>query len=147
VAGRGPLDEAATLLLVHLLERRGIGARTISASEASAANIQELDGSGVRLICLSHLESTSGAHAHYLLRRLRRRIPEAQAIAGLWGLSDDNSRFLDALGATEAEVVTTFQDALARIVTAIEVPSQPSGTETPEHDAAKHLPHVSEAAA
>ncbi|HEX3430681.1 MAG TPA: AI-2E family transporter [Rhizomicrobium sp.] len=120
VAGRGPLDEAAALLLVHLLEKRGIGARMISAEQASAARIVDLDVTGVRLICLSYLESTSGAHAHYLMRRLRRRIPDAEAIAGCWGLSDDNSGFLDAFGTTEAEVVTNFHDAVARIMAAID---------------------------
>jgi hypothetical protein len=135
VAGRGPLDEAAVLLLVHLLERRGIGARMIPASAASAASIHNLDTSGVRFICLSYLESTSGAHAHYLMRRLRRRMPEAQAVAGLWGLDGDNSRFLDAFGKTEAEVVTTFHDALQSIMKAIEGRSRAPSTEKAEHSA------------
>jgi hypothetical protein len=133
VAGRGSLDEAAALLLADLLEKRGMGARVISASEASAANIHKLDASGVRVILLSHLESGSGAHAHYLMRRLRRRIPDAQAIAGFWGLSDDNGRFLDAFGTTEAEVVTIFQDALERIVGAVES-SPPDNVDSPPQD-------------
>src|SRR5262249_45489883 len=94
VAGRGPLDEAAALLLVDLLGKRGIPARMIGANNTSSTMIKDLDVGGVRVICLSYLESTSGAHAHYLMRRIRKRIPEAQAIAGFWGLSDDNSRFL-----------------------------------------------------
>src|SRR5579862_3550048 len=93
VAGRGPLDEAAALLLTHLLEKRGVGARIISAADASAARVQDLDVAGIRFICLSYLESASGAHAHYLMRRLRRRIPDVQAIAGFWGLSADDSQF------------------------------------------------------
>jgi hypothetical protein len=146
VAGRGALDEAAALLLVHLLEKRGIGARMISASEASAANVQNLDVGGVRLICLSYLESTSSAHAHYLMRRLRRRIPDAHAMAGFWNLSNDDSRFLDAFGATEAEVVTTFHDALASIVAAIEGPASPQSlVQADSKDAA--ATRLSEAAA
>jgi predicted PurR-regulated permease PerM len=143
VAGRGALDEAAALLLVHLLEKHGIGARMISSKAASAVRIQDLDVDGVRFICLSHLGASGGAHAHYLMRRLRRRIPDAQAIAGFWGLTDDNSGFLDAFGTTEGEVVTTFQDALARIIAAIEaLPAE--NTETADHGTASH---VSEAAA
>jgi len=144
VAGRGALDEAAALMLVHLLEHRGIGARLISANEASAANIQSLDVAGVRCICLSHLESKNGAPAHYLMRRLRRRVPDAHAIAGFWGLSDNNGRFLDAFGATEAEVVTNFQDTLASIMAAIDGPDAASPA-PPAKD--KDEAHWSEAAA
>jgi len=147
VAGRGALDEAAALLLVQLLEKRGIGARMISSKEASAARIPDLDVSGVCFVCLSHLGATGGAQAHYLMRRLRRRIPDAQAIAGFWGLTDDDSRFLDAFGATEAEVVTTFQEALARIMAAIEAPLQSFGNQPGDLDTAQRPPPVSEAAA
>jgi hypothetical protein len=146
VAGRGALDEAAALLFVHLLEKRGIGARMISANEASTANIQNLNVAGVRFICLSYLESSGGAHAHYLMRRLRRRIPDAHAIAGFWGLSDNDSRFLDAFGATEAEVVTNFHGALESVMTAIETPASTSSAAQRENkDAASSA--VSEAAA
>jgi len=136
VAGRGALDEAAALLLVYLLEKRGIGARMIASDEASTARIQNLDVDGVRFVCLSHLGASGGAHAHYLMRRLRRRIPDAPAIAGFWGLTNDDSRFLDAFGTTEGEVVTTFQDALARIVAAIEAPpAEPGAEDTQSKDA------------
>jgi predicted PurR-regulated permease PerM len=146
VAGRGDLDEAAALLLLHLLEKRGIGARMISANEASAANIQNLDVGGVRFICLSYLESTSGAHAHYLIRRLRRRSPDAHTIAGFWGLSEDNGRFLDAFDATEAEVVTTFHAAVASIMAAIEGRTSASSAPQGENKDASR-PHPSQAAA
>jgi hypothetical protein len=131
---------------VHLLEKRGISARMVSSIAASPTRIQELDVDGVRFICLSHLGSSGGAHAHYLMRRLRRRIPDAQAIAGFWGLTDDDGGFLDAFGTTEGEVVTTFQDALARIIAAIEAPpAESSATDAQSKDSGP--PHLSEAAA
>ncbi len=49
VAGRGPLDEAAALLLVDMLSKYGIAARVVSSDEASAANIRDLSCEGVRL--------------------------------------------------------------------------------------------------
>lgn len=116
VAGRGDLDEAAALLLVHLLEKHGIGARVILANEASPTNIQLLDPDGIRFVCVSYLQAGSGTNAHYLIRRLRRRIPDAHVIAGFWGLSEDNSRVLDTIGVTKSDVVTTFTEALERIL-------------------------------
>ena len=49
VAGRGPLDEAAALLLVDMLGKHGVGARVVSSDETSATNIAELSGDGVKL--------------------------------------------------------------------------------------------------
>lgn len=147
VAGRGALDEAAALLLVHLLDNRGIGARVISSREASATRISDLDVEGVCFICLSHLGAGGGAQAHYLMRRLRRRAPETRAIAGFWGLANDDSRFLDAFGTTEAEVVTTFQDALKRIMTAIDAPPSSPATESGEGEPEGTPRRLSEAAA
>lgn len=123
VAGRNDLDEAAALLLVHLLEKHGLGARAVPASEVSPANIQRFDPSGVRVICLSYLQAGSGTSAHYLMRRLRRRIPGARALTGFWGLAGENSRILDTIGATGADVVTDFDEALTRIIAAVGEPA------------------------
>ena len=41
------------------------------------------------------------------VRRLRKFIPGVPVIALFWGLSDDNSRYLDSIEATECDIVTT----------------------------------------
>ena len=46
VAGRGPLDEAAALLLVDMLGKYGIAARVVSSDETSATHIRDLDCDG-----------------------------------------------------------------------------------------------------
>ena len=119
VAGRSVLDEAAALLLVQLFERRGIGARVISSTEASPAHIQSLDPADVRFICLSYLDAGSGTNAHYLMRRLRRRFPDAHAMTAFWGFAGDDSRYLDAVAATGCEVVTSLQEAVTRIMASV----------------------------
>ncbi len=40
VAGRGPLDEAAALLLVDMLDKYGVGARVVSSDQVAAAQIE-----------------------------------------------------------------------------------------------------------
>jgi hypothetical protein len=70
------------------------------------------------MICLSYLEPGPGTNAHYLMRRLRKRIPGAGAIAGFWGIPDDNSRFLDAVEVAGCDVVTTLCAAMNRILAA-----------------------------
>ena len=107
VAGRGPLDEAAGILVVDMLAKYSLGARLVSADAASAAQIGELDTDGVRLVCVSYLEPGTFKNARYQVRRLRKTIPGVPVIALFWGLSDDNSRYLDSIEATECDIVTT----------------------------------------
>ncbi|HEU0162331.1 MAG TPA: AI-2E family transporter [Rhizomicrobium sp.] len=107
VAGRGPLDEAAGLLLVDILEKHGLGARLVSSEETSAANIRDLPGEGVRLVCVSYLEPGTFKNARYQVRRLRKHMPDVPVLALFWGLGADHSRYLDSVEATESDIVTT----------------------------------------
>jgi predicted PurR-regulated permease PerM len=107
IAGRGPLDEAAALLLVDMLEKYGVGARVVSSDQVSAAQIDSLDVTGVEVTCLSYLEPGTYKNARYQVRRLRKRIPGIPVMAVFWGLGDDHSRYLDSVEATECDVVTT----------------------------------------
>jgi predicted PurR-regulated permease PerM len=107
VAGRGPLDEAAALLLVDMLSKYGISARVVSSDETSATNIRELDCAGVQLTCVSYLEPGTFKNARYQVRRLRKRMQNVPVMVLFWGLAADNSRYLDGIEATECDIVTT----------------------------------------
>jgi predicted PurR-regulated permease PerM len=90
LAGRGPLDEVASSILAQLLSKHGLGARVAAYEEASRDNIAKLDLEGVAMVCISYLElSGSPAALHYLVRRLRQRIPDVPILVGLWP-SEDN---------------------------------------------------------
>jgi len=85
IAGRGPLDEAAASMLAQLLRKRGIGARVLPHEAVSRSNIRALDPQGVAMACISYLDiGGNPAHLYYLLLRLRKRLPDAQLLVGLW---------------------------------------------------------------
>jgi predicted PurR-regulated permease PerM len=89
LAGRGPLDEAASSILVQLLGKHGLGARVAAYEEASRDSITRLDVEGVAMVCISYLEISGGPAAlHYLVRRLRQRIPDIPILVGLWPSED-----------------------------------------------------------
>jgi predicted PurR-regulated permease PerM len=116
VAGRSALDEAAGALLVHVLHREGIGARVISAEEVSPNNLPKLDVDGVKVICVSYLDPGNYKNARFLVKRLRRRMPEAHPIAGFWGSAENDSHYLDSVEAMEMDdVVSTLKQAARRI--------------------------------
>jgi predicted PurR-regulated permease PerM len=89
VAGRGPLDEAASSMLCQLLGKHGIGARIAPYEAATRGNINLLDIDGVAMVCVSYLDITGKqAHLRYLLQRLRQRLPMTPFLIGLWPNDD-----------------------------------------------------------
>jgi hypothetical protein len=85
VPGLGLLDEGAAILLSHLVERCGIGARSERADALSMSRIFSLDTKDVALICLCYLESATPAQIRYAVRRVRRKAPEAMILVSLFG--------------------------------------------------------------
>ncbi len=90
IAGRGPLDEAASSMLVQLLGKHGIGGRLVGYGDVSREKIDALEVQGVAMACVSYLDiSGSPAHLRYLIRRLRQRLPRgAPILVGLWPSQD-----------------------------------------------------------
>ncbi|MET0527892.1 MAG: AI-2E family transporter [Microvirga sp.] len=89
IAGRGPLDEAASEMLAQLLRKHGLGSRLVPHEAVSRSTIFNLDMTGVQMICISYLEiSGTPAHLRYLLRRLRKQAPKAPILVGLWPAED-----------------------------------------------------------
>ncbi len=86
IAGRGPLDEAASAMLVQLLDKHGMNARLTPYEAASREQVEMLDVSGVAMVCISYLNIAGNpAHLRYLMQRLRRKLPKgAPILVGLW---------------------------------------------------------------
>jgi predicted PurR-regulated permease PerM len=85
VPGLGLLDEAAALIVAHLVGREGIGARPEQAGALSMARLFSLDTKGVALICLCYVEYATAAKIHYAIRRIRRKAPDVIILAALFG--------------------------------------------------------------
>jgi len=85
IAGRGPLDAAASAMLAQLLTKRGIGARVVPQADiATRAALATIDVAGVLMVCLCHV-SVAGtpANLRYSVRRLRTRLPTATILVSL----------------------------------------------------------------
>ncbi len=103
LAGKGPLDEAASAMLAQLLGKHGLQARTIPHEAASREGIGGLDVTGAAMICISYLDiSGSPSHLRYLMQRLKRRLPGIPILVGLWPSEDEalsNDRVRAIIGA------------------------------------------------
>jgi predicted PurR-regulated permease PerM len=86
VSGRGQFDEVTTMMLLQLLEKHGLQASVESDSAVFSSNVVRLNSADVKMVCLSSLDiAHNPAHWRYSIRRLRRRLPQAKTLAGLWG--------------------------------------------------------------
>jgi len=145
IAGRGPLDEAASEMLSQLLNKHGIGTRVVPHEAASRRQILSLDMTGVQMVCISYLEiSGTPAHLRYLLRRLKQKA-KVPALVGLWPAEDavlKSETMRATLGADY--YVSSLRDAVVqclKVATGEEVLPEPAkSSASGEAAAAKRLP-------
>jgi predicted PurR-regulated permease PerM len=115
-AGRGPLDEAAAIMLAQLLEKHGLRVRVEGTDAIATTGIFRLDTAGVAMVCLSYLDAGSPAHMRYTIRRLRRRLPQAKILLGCW--TEDGDATALASSAKPDAVASTLRQAVAHCLEA-----------------------------
>ena len=90
IAGRGPLDEAAAMMLSQLLGKHGMQGRVVGYAEVGRDRIGSFDTTGAVMACISYLDiAGSPAYLRFLVQRLRQRLPRGTPIlVGLWPTQD-----------------------------------------------------------
>ncbi len=84
IGGRGPLDDAVSVMLAQVLVQHGFGAEARSFEMLAKANIGQLPLEEVRLVCLSCLDGSSAAYLRFILRRIGRRNTAVPVLIGAW---------------------------------------------------------------
>jgi hypothetical protein len=88
----------------------------VPSPAVSPPNLFALDATGVQMAYLCYLEPGSFANPHYLVRRLRRKLPKATIVGGFWTLKADEADQRNALAKTGADLIATFlQQAVAQV--------------------------------
>jgi hypothetical protein len=89
----------------------------VSASEVSPTQLARLDADGVQVVCVSYLDPGNYKNARYLMKRLKKRMPQVHPIAGFWGYSETDSHYLDSIEAMEMDdVVSSLSQAVERVL-------------------------------
>jgi len=109
IGARNPLDEAAAAMLAAVLNKRGLAAKALPAETLSAGHIASLHGTESKLVCISYLGLGKGpAPIRYLVRRLRRILPEGTLIlVACWTDEDHAKDVLERLKVAEADAYAT----------------------------------------
>jgi predicted PurR-regulated permease PerM len=85
IPGFGNLDEAAALVLAHLLRCRGIGATAEKAGALSMSKIFSLDLADVSLACICYVGQPSTAKIQYAVRTLGKKGPGTRILLAILG--------------------------------------------------------------
>ena len=108
IASRSPLDEAAAAMLAQLLAKHGLGAFVQPFADVASAKTFKIDALDAPLVCMSYFGAISNpAHVRYLVRRLRRVMPNARFVACFWMLGDDPAKGEEWRLAVGADLVAT----------------------------------------
>jgi hypothetical protein len=84
IAGRGVLDDLAATIAVQLFRKHGLGADLAPYERFSRTRFDEVDLTGVSLICVISFDAAeSPPYLRNLLRRLHQRAGAADLIVGL----------------------------------------------------------------
>jgi hypothetical protein len=108
LASRSPLDQAACTMLGQLLSKHGLAARIQSFTDVASARSFKIHSLDAPLVCLSYFGSAKHpAHVRYLIRRLRRAMPNARFAACFWMLVGNEEKAEEWRVAVGADVVAT----------------------------------------
>jgi len=108
VASRSPLDQAACSMLGQLLIKHGLTAHLQSFTDVASARSFKIHAPDAPLVCLSYFGSAKHpAHVRYLIRRLRRAMPNARFVACFWMLVGNEEKAEDWRIAVGADLVAT----------------------------------------
>lgn len=112
IAGRTALDEAAGIMFAQLCNGHGLQTRVEGPDALSTSNIFRLQTEGVSMVCLSYLNASNPAQVRYAVRRLRRKLPRARILVGLWSGTGDSQRAISVKESSKADVLaSTLREA------------------------------------
>jgi predicted PurR-regulated permease PerM/acyl-coenzyme A thioesterase PaaI-like protein len=121
IGARSMLDAAAGAVLAAVLGKRGLRAQALPPETLAAGHISSLADTKAKLICLSYLGLGTGpAHIRYMVRRLRRILPEGTLIlVAYWDDAGHTDRVETLLDMVRADAyATTLPDAVETCVKA-----------------------------
>lgn len=119
VAGRTALDEAAAIMFAQLCNVHGLRTRVEGSESLSTNNIFRLETEGIALVCISYLNAANPAQIRYAVRRLRRKLPRARIMVGLWtGLDTAHETIMES---SKADMLaSTLREATRLAIEAVQ---------------------------
>lgn len=115
IASRSPLDEAAAAMLAQVLQKHGLATAVQPFADVASAKALKIDAPDAPLVCLSYFGAVGNpAHVRFIIRRLRKPMPNAKFLVCFWMLGEHLEKAEDWKTAVGAHfVATSLADAVA----------------------------------
>jgi predicted PurR-regulated permease PerM len=142
ISGRGAVDQAAAVLLVHLLDRAGVAAQIGPDGGIRQLDLVPAAKQAIAIVCISYVGLARTSHVRFVTRRLRREFPAAKIVIGGWGVPTSDAEWQQIReDLPTALFATTLQDAVGHCLAnvgdlASEQLSHPTDTASTERPAA-----------
>ena len=141
IAGRTALDEAAGIMFAQLCNVHGLRTRVEGPEALSTSNIFRLESDGVVLVCLSYLNASNPAQIRYAVRRLRRKMPRARIMVGLWSGVDGTEKAEAVRESSKADLfASTLREAVRVCIEATRPGPEALGDSLPEGQISRGTP-------
>ena len=141
IAGRTALDEAAGIMFAQLCNVHGLRTRVEGPEALSTSNIFRLESDGVVLVCLSYLNASNPAQIRYAVRRLRRKLPRARIMVGLWSGVDGLEKAEAVRESSKADLfASTLREAVRVCIEATRPGPEALGDSLPEGQISRGTP-------
>lgn len=127
IAGQGPLDEAAAIMLAQLLDKHGIRTTVEPPEALSRPNVVDLQARKYELVCLCYIDAGSPAHMRYNLRRLRRRLPGASLMLACLSMPPGATSSILGDGIRADLVAGSLREAVKLCIEAVRLPPADGG--------------------
>lgn len=123
VPERSDLDEAGARILAQILTKHGLAAQAVKKKDVIVpSGLSRPGGKDIAMICLSAFDNTSPAQTRYIVRRLRRTLPEAKILLVYWMMDEHTTVTEEAMHVDG--VVSTLREAATFCLNAAKAPGQ-----------------------
>ena len=123
----GPADEIAALMLTHLLDARGVKARTVSAGSLASERLEEAGEEKIEVVCVTALVPDGFLHARYLCKKLRGQFPELRIVAAVVVRDEARDFRTREMLVSANEVASSLSEAAQRVQSLVPVRPAPAG--------------------
>jgi predicted PurR-regulated permease PerM len=136
VSARDEADDLAALMLERALDPGVFRPLLLTHEQSSPEVLDRVAGEGASVVVISAVPPYAVMHTVFIVRRLRRRLPQVRIVVGIWGnaVSAKARERLAGVGVERIvnsmqEAIAALQEMVAPISTDMLVPRLPEGEE------------------
>jgi len=116
IPARDEADEIATQMLVQLLNKRGLTAKSMDSEALASESLEQVGRDNPQVVCVAAIPPLGYLHTRYLCRRLRTEYPNLRLIGAVLTERDVEEVKKRRPAATADDLASSLKQAVAQIL-------------------------------